>query len=154
MNQVFGSHFYHAFQDSLVSCLFSQSLLDLEFCVLCIIFVLLRSLWFYFLFFICVCHFFRSCRVYHCLQYLYVCSQSLPWSVCFCCLVWLVACLMPRVVFHVCLFACLCPCSIQGLRPISYSVWTLGLSLLCVRPQAHPHFILGLVRDRAPDPLF
>ena len=46
---------------------------------------------------------------------------------------------------HVCLFTCLYPCSILGLRPISYSIWALGLSLLL--SSLRPILILSWVLD-------
>ena len=84
-------------------------------------------------FVLCIYRFLRSCHVYPCLQCLHVFLQSLQLVFDLCCL----------FLCHVCLFACLCPCSILGLRPILYFVWALGLSLLYVRPQAHPYFNFG-----------
>ena len=85
-------------------------------------------------FVLCVYCFLRSCRVCPYFQCLHVCLQSLQ----------LIFDLCYLLLCHVCLFACLWPCSILGLKPISHSVWAIGLSLLCVGPQAHPHFILSL----------
>ena len=124
MNQVFDSHF--------LPCLLGWSCFVSSFLRGCLT-LCSMSLPSLLPFVLCVYHFLRSCRVSHCLWHLHVCLQSLQ-------LVFDLYCLL---LCYVCLCACLCPCSILGLRPISYSIWALGLSLLCVRPQAHPHFVLG-----------
>ena len=124
MNQVFGSHF--------LPCLLGWSCFVSSFLRGCLTSCSM-SLPSLLPFVLCVYHFLRSCRVSHCLWHLHVCLQSLQ-------LVFDLYCLL---LCYVCLCACLCPCSILGLKPISYSVWASGLSLLCVRPQAHPRFVLG-----------